>query len=122
MKVGSWVGIGPAGGGIIDDPDWWTNVPQAAQRADELGLVGDVVPKEQLMPRAIELAQKIMENSPAALIASKRAIWESLNHGLDKALEHAWSVIREHGNHPDTREGPRAFAERRKPKWQRVTS
>lgn len=94
----------------------------SAQRAYELGLVGDVVPKEQLMPRATDLAQKIMENSPAALMASKRAIWGSLNHGLDEALELAWSIIREHTNHPDTREGPRAFAERRKPKWQRVTS
>ena len=93
----------------------------SAQRAYELGLVGDVVPKEQLMPRAIDLAQKIMEHSPAALIASKRAIWESLNHGLDKALEFAWSVIQAHGEHPDVQEGPRAFAEKRKPKWQRVS-
>jgi len=92
-----------------------------ARRAYELGLVGDVVPKEQLLPRALELAQKIMENSPAALIASKRVIWGSLNHGLDQGREFAWSVIGEHGEHPDAREGPRAYAEKRKPKWRPVS-
>ena len=88
-----------------------------AQRAYQLGLVGDVVPAEQLLPRALELAGKIAEHSPAALAASKRAIWESLNRGLDDSLAHAWEIIREHAGHPDSREGPTAFAEGRKPEW-----
>ena len=89
----------------------------SAQRAYELGLVGDVVPRERLLPRAVELAQMIMENSPAALAATKRAIWQSLNYGLEQALEKGWSVITEHAGHPDGTEGAKAFSERRKPKW-----
>jgi len=89
----------------------------SAARAHELGLVGDVVPGERLLPRALELAGRIAEHSPTALAASKRAIWESLDRGLGDALAHTWRIHREHADHPDSREGPRAFAERRKPRW-----
>ncbi len=90
----------------------------SAERAYQLGLAGDVVPKQQLLPRALELASQIAEHSPAALVATKRAIWESLDRGLDDSLTRAWEIIREHAAHPDSREGPAAFAERRKPRWQ----
>jgi len=90
----------------------------SAERAHQLGLVGDVVSAEELMPRALELAKEIAQHSPAALMASKKVIWDSLNHGLDDSLAHAWDVISEHTSHPDSREGPLAFAERRKPRWQ----
>ncbi len=89
----------------------------SAARAFELGLVGDVVPKEELMPRALALAEKIAECSPAALMASKRSIWQSLDRGLGDALENTWSIIQQHNSHPDAQEGPRAFAEKRRPRW-----
>lgn len=89
-----------------------------AQRAHQLGLVGDVVSPEELLPRALELAGKIAENSPAALMATKRAIWESMNHGLRAGLENAWSIITDHVGHPDSLEGPLAFTEGRAPRWQ----
>lgn len=92
-----------------------------ARRALDIGLVSEVVPAERLLPRALELAGQIMENSPAALCATKRAIWESLNCGLADALELGWRVIGEHSGHPDGREGARAFAEKRRPRWQPVT-
>ncbi len=92
----------------------------SAARAYDLGLLGDVVSKEELMPRARELAAKIAECSPAALMASKRSIWESLDRGLADALENTWSIIRDHTGHPDAQEGPRAFAEKRKPRWKPV--
>ncbi len=88
-----------------------------ARRAYELGLVGEVVPQAELMPRARELAARISEHSPTALALSKRAIWESLEVGLDEALERTWSIIREHTDHPDLREGSLAFVEKRKPRW-----
>jgi len=90
----------------------------SADRAYQLGLVGDVVPQEELMPRALELAHRIAQHSPAALMASKRAVWESLNRPLDDSLAHAWDIIQEHSKHPDSREGPLAFAQRRAPRWQ----
>ena len=88
-----------------------------AQRAHDLGLVGDVLPGDKVMARARELAAKIAEHSPTALARSKRAIWESLDTGLEQALDRTWDVIQEHNRHPDLQEGSRAFVERRPPKW-----
>ncbi len=88
-----------------------------ARRAYELGLVGEVVAPERLMPRALELAGLIAQHSPTALALSKRAIWESLDVGLDEALGRTWSIIRGHTDHPDLVEGSRAFVEKRRPRW-----
>jgi enoyl-CoA hydratase/carnithine racemase len=88
-----------------------------AKRALALGIVGEVVPASELMPRAIETAERILESSPAAIAETKRAIWESLSLGLDDAREHGWGIIGEHRTHPDVAEGARAFAEKRKPRW-----
>jgi enoyl-CoA hydratase/carnithine racemase len=88
-----------------------------ARRACELGLVGEVVPPERLLPRARELAGRIAEHSPTALALSKRAIWESLDVGLHEALERTWALIKAHTAHPDLEEGSRAFVEKRRPRW-----
>ncbi len=88
-----------------------------AQQALNLGLVGEVVPQQDLMPRARELARKIAAHSPTALARSKQAIWQSLDMGLDDALKNAWELIRTHTQHPDHSEGPRAMVEKREPKW-----
>ena len=88
-----------------------------AQQALACGLVGEVVPKEQLLPRARELAAKIAEHSPAALARSKQAIWESLDVGLHEGLDRTWRRIRDHSDHPDLGEGTKAFVEKRKPRW-----
>lgn len=88
-----------------------------AARALRVGLVSEVVPRAELLPRARALAGLLARNSPAAMAASKRAIWASLERGLHDGLSHAWSILRQHGASPDFREGPRAFAERRAPDW-----
>ncbi len=85
------------------------------------GLVGEVLPADQLLPRARELAGLIGQHSPTALALSKRAIWESLDVGLDEALERTWQIIRAHTSHPDLEEGSVAFVEKRKPRWEPYT-
>ncbi len=92
----------------------------SAQRAYEIGLVSQVVPFKDLMPTAKDIAKKIMGNSPAAMMRTKRAIWEGLDYGLDKALEHAWDIISSHRGHPDSKEGAMAFAQKRQPSWQKT--
>ncbi len=89
----------------------------SAQQAKELGLVGDVVPADQLLPRARELAQKIAQHSPTALARTKQAIWKSLDTGLHEGLEYTWKLIQEHIACPDLEEGAKAFVEKRKPNW-----
>jgi E-phenylitaconyl-CoA hydratase len=94
-----------------------TTERMSAARALEIGLVGEVVGKEELLPRALELAEMVATNSPSALAATKRAIWESLDRGMADALDHGWSVIDSYSGHPDAGEGARAFAERRPAHW-----
>ena len=89
----------------------------SAADAHRLGLVSEVVPRADLLARAREHAETISEFSPATIAASKRAMWESLEHGLFDALEHGWREIFQHWSHPDYVEGPRAFAQKRKPSW-----
>ena len=88
-----------------------------AEQALNLGLVGEVLPLKELMPRARELAHKIAAHSPTALARSKQAIWQSLDMGLHDGLRNAWELIRNHTQHPDHSEGPRAMVEEREPVW-----
>jgi enoyl-CoA hydratase/carnithine racemase len=90
----------------------------SAARAKELGLVSEVLPQVQLMLRALELAGQIAKNSPAAIRHSLAALWEGLDLGLDAAQQNAWRHVVEHRGHPDSREGGRAFLEKREPRWQ----
>ena len=83
--------------------------------------MSEVLPQAALLPRALELAGQIAENSPAAVAATKRAIWESLNGGLDEALLLGQRAIAAHRGHPDVKEGALAFRERRAPRWAPLT-
>ena len=89
-----------------------------AERAYQLGLVDELVETPaEVLPAALAMAESMLENSPQAMALSKQAVWGSLEHGYGAALEAAWALLRLHWGHPDFREGPRAFAEKREPRW-----
>jgi E-phenylitaconyl-CoA hydratase len=89
-----------------------------AQRAHALGLVDELVPAPaDLLPLAREMAAALRKNSPQAMALSKQAVWGAAEHGYRDALEHAWALLRLHWAHPDFAEGPRAFVEKREPRW-----
>lgn len=88
-----------------------------ATRAHQLGLVDEVVDADELMATARTIADAIASNSPAAVTLSKQAIWAATEMPHQAALEHGWALARTHWSHPDFREGARAFAERRPPRW-----
>jgi E-phenylitaconyl-CoA hydratase len=88
-----------------------------ATRAYELGLVDEVIEQDQLMKSAQEMAAVIAANSPAAVQRSKQAIWQSREVGYAHAAEYGWALVRMHWGHPDFREGPLAFREKRPPNW-----
>jgi enoyl-CoA hydratase/carnithine racemase len=88
-----------------------------ASRAYELGMVSEVVPADTLRDAAQELAEKIAGNSPVAMAATKRALWGALEAGLTEACRRGALEVVSVWGHPDQDEGPRAWAEKREPKW-----
>ena len=92
-----------------------TGKPIDARRAYDIGLVNEVVPLDQLMPTALKWAQAICRNGPLAVRTAKeiavRALGLESGFVLEKALG-ARVMTSE-----DAKEGPRAFAEKRPPRF-----
>ena len=92
-----------------------TGEPIDAQRAYDIGLVNRIVPQGELMPSALKLAEKICKNGPLAVQTAKeiavRALAQESGFVLEKAL--GARVLQSE----DAREGPRAFSEKRPPKF-----
>ena len=91
----------------------------SAPRAMELGMVSQVVdPPERLREEAQRLAEMIARNSPAAMAATKRALWQALRARLDRRLPGRvdGAAVDVGSSGPDR--GPRAFAEKREPAWE----
>jgi methylglutaconyl-CoA hydratase len=88
-----------------------------AQEALELKLINRVLPADQVLPAARELAAELLKNSPHSMLATKRLLVQVEQDELDRRLELgiAESVaIRETA---ELREGLSAFLEKRKPNW-----
>ncbi len=89
-----------------------------AQRAYELGMISQIVdPPERLQDEAQALAEKIAKNSPAAMAATKRALWGAFETGLTEACRRGAAELVSMWGHPDQIEGPAAFAEKRDANW-----
>lgn len=88
-----------------------------AQMALRYGLVSRVVPLAELMPKAMEVADTICGNGPLAVRAIKEVAMRGLNMTLEEGLaleaEFSSKIIRTE----DAREGPLAFAQKRKPEF-----
>jgi enoyl-CoA hydratase len=89
-----------------------------AQRAYEMGLLNAIVPREQLMDKAYEFARRITANAPLAVQATKRSVWEGLGMNLRDAYKNESRISSEIFQTEDAKEGPKAFAEKRRPNWQ----
>jgi len=76
-----------------------------------------VDPPDRLRDAAQELAETIARNSPAAMRATKRALWGALEYGLTDACKAGAQELVSMWGHPDQTEGPLAFAEKRDPQW-----
>jgi enoyl-CoA hydratase/carnithine racemase len=88
-----------------------------AQEAHRLGVVNEVVPLADLMPAARRWADEILEGAPLSVRASKQAALMGLGQPLDVALRMSFTESERMRRSEDTVEGPRAFAEKRKPAW-----
>ena len=99
------------------------NERMSSERAYQLGMISQVVdPPGRLRDEAQALAEKIARNSPAAMRATKKALWGALETGLTDACRAGAKELVSMWGHPDQEEGPRAFAEKRPPRWQPLSA
>lgn len=90
-----------------------TGQPIDAQRAYSLGLINKVVPREELLSRAFEIAERIAANGPIAIREIKRTVRQSSGLSLDEGFaieDEAKAIVM---SSEDAREGPRSFMEKR---------
>ncbi|MES2191308.1 MAG: crotonase/enoyl-CoA hydratase family protein [Pseudomonadota bacterium] len=123
-------GLVAAGGGMLRLPRQMplkaamyhvlTGEFMSASDALHWGLVNQVVPHEQVLEKAMELAERICANAPVAVRESKGVMYRSLDASLYLSDE-AWAIsdaaTARNRSSEDAAEGPRAFAEKRPPAW-----
>jgi enoyl-CoA hydratase/carnithine racemase len=95
-----------------------TGDPISAQRAYEIGFVNHVVPANQVMTKALAIAEIIAENAPLTVAAAKEMVYMTTDMGRRAGLDAARHLFDHVYRSEDAQEGPRAFAEKRKPRWQ----
>lgn len=94
-----------------------TGDPITAQRAYELGFVNHVVPADQVIAKAMQIAETIAENAPLTVAAAKEMVYLATDMGRMAGIEAARHLFDHVYRSEDAQEGPRAFAEKRKPNW-----
>jgi len=95
-----------------------TAQPLSARRACELGYVNAVVPPDRLRAAAMEMASTIVRNAPLTVRAARELVYLSTEMGRSAALRVGRHLFEPVYMSEDAQEGPRAFAEKRPPKWQ----
>lgn len=88
-----------------------------ANKACELGLINEVVPAKHLNETVESWIADILKCAPLAIRSIKQCVMEGLDHSLAEAMSHEyrWETRRQESE--DSREGPKAFAEKREPRW-----
>lgn len=95
----------------------WTGDFIDAQEALRIGYVSRVVPHDDLMPAARELAERLARGPAVAVQLAKRLVYRGLTSDVYEALEAAGQAMAIVQSTEDAREGPRAFAEKREPQF-----
>lgn len=93
----------------------WTGRMITAQEALEIGYVMAVYEPEELMPRVFEYAKQIARGPATAIQLSKKLVYRSQNISFDEHLDMAQMAMFIAQSTEDSKEGPRAFVEKREP-------
>ncbi|MBW1686942.1 MAG: enoyl-CoA hydratase/isomerase family protein [Deltaproteobacteria bacterium] len=106
------IGLKPAMGMLL------TGRRVSAEEGRALGFVNEVVPAAEVLPAARRWAEQILECAPLSVRASKQAALQGLDKSsLEEAIRARYTGLGAMLKSEDYLEGPRAFAEKRKPNW-----
>ena len=94
-----------------------TGKPISAQRAYEIGLVNRLAEPAALITEALALAAEILDGAPLSVKAARETVMLSTEMGRTAALRAARHATEHAYRSEDAQEGPRAFAEKRRPQW-----
>ena len=94
-----------------------TGKPISAERAYEIGLVNRLAEPGAALDAAIALAQDVLDGAPLSVKAARETVMLATEMGRSAALQAARAAHELTYNSHDAQEGPRAFAEKRKPEW-----
>jgi enoyl-CoA hydratase len=89
-----------------------------AEQAFAMGLLNRVVPEESLMDEARAFARRILANAPLAVQGTKESVLQGLLVELKEAYKIESRISQRVFATEDAKEGPKAFAEKRRPNWQ----
>jgi enoyl-CoA hydratase/carnithine racemase len=94
-----------------------TGKPITAQRAYEIGLVNRLAEPGELLDKALELAGEITQGAPLSVKAGRETVMLATEMGRAAALQAARHASEHSYMSEDAQEGPRSFAEKRRPNW-----
>jgi enoyl-CoA hydratase/carnithine racemase len=94
----------------------WSGRMIDAEEARRIGYVSQVFPHDQLMARTRAFCQQFTQ-APVAAQYAKRLLWRGIDMFRNINLEMAEMAMLINSTSPDTREGPRAWVEKREPQW-----
>ena len=95
----------------------FTGRSMTAEKGLALGVINKVVPPEELLDEAMQMAQALAQKAPVALREIKRLVNRGLEAPLDIALSYEQSALTNLYNTHDGQEGINAFVEKRKPEF-----
>jgi enoyl-CoA hydratase/carnithine racemase len=88
------------------------------ERLHALGFVNFVEPTpDAVRARAEQLAARIRDNAPLTVQAGKASLLAGMSLGCERGFAHAKEIYKPVYSSEDAQEGPRAFAEKRAPRW-----
>ena len=89
----------------------------SAEKAKEIGLINNAVPKEDLTSEVDRLAEKIASKSTMTVATGKRAFYAQAEMDLSDAYEYTSKTMTDNLLKADAKEGINAFLEKRSPHW-----
>ena len=83
-----------------------------------MGLASECLPKDELIPRAMAIAEDIAVNTaPVSVALSKKLLWEGLAAKIPDMMQREGKILQWLGTSADMKEGVNSFLEKRPPEW-----